>query len=210
MYFPLGDEAPEFPRSVLDSLRQPLETGRITLHRSAGQVTYPAKFQLVMASNPCLCGLNTGSGAYCTCTVAQRRNYLARLSGPLLDRIDLQVQVERPQSAALALGEPGESSAEVAQRVAQARAVQADRLAPFGLSLNAEAPMSVLSKELRLPSGDLRALNAALDRAQLSLRGYVRVLRIAWTISDLCLKDHPEAEDIDAAMALRQSTGTRR
>lgn len=203
------DEAPEFPRSVLDSLRQPLETGRITLHRSAGQVTYPARFQLVMASNPCLCGLNVGSGTQCSCTVAQRRNYLYRLSGPLLDRIDLQVQVERPHSAALALQEPGESSAEVARRVAQARAVQTERLAAFGLSLNAEVPMNLLSEQLRLPSKEVRALDAALDRAQLSLRGYVRVLRLAWTISDLFLKDHPEADEIDAAMVLRQSAGVR-
>lgn len=197
------DEAPEFQRNVLDSLRQPLETAKITLHRSAGHVTYPADFQLVLAANPCPCGMNVKDGSQCSCSVAQRRNYLSRLSGPLLDRIDLQIQVERPHSAALALAEPGESSAAVAQRVQQARAQQAGRLAPHGLRLNSQVPLHVLANELRLPRSCLRALDTALDRAQLSLRGYVRVLRLAWTLSDILHKDHPDEDEIDAAMQMR-------
>lgn len=197
------DEATEMHRHVLDALRQPLETGTITLHRSAGQVTYPAGFQLALAANPCPCGMNIGSGVQCTCSVAQRRNYMSRLSGPLLDRIDLQVQVERPRSAALVAAELGESSEEVAQRVHQARALQAERLGPYGLRLNSQLPLSLLSAELRLPPACVRLLDRALDRAQISLRGYVRVLRLSWTLSDLFCKDYPDEEEIDAAMQLR-------
>lgn len=203
------DETPEFHRHVLDSLRQPLERGAITLHRSAGQVTYPASFQLVLAANPCPCGMNVGSGRQCVCSVAQRRNYLSRLSGPLLDRVDVHVQVDRPQSAALTLEETGECSAQVARRVQQARQRQTYRLAPYGLKLNSQAPLSLLSNELRLPRSSLKALDASLDRAQISLRGYVRVLRLAWTLSDISLKECPDDEEIDIAMHLRH-VGVRR
>lgn len=204
------DEAPEFQRQVLDSLRQPLETGRISLHRSGGQVTYPARFQLILAANPCPCGMNTGSGAHCTCTVAQRRGYLSRLSGPLLDRIDLQVHIERPRSAALALAEPGESSADVLQRVRRARARQSDRLSPYGMQLNSQAPLKLLTEDLRLPPRTTDQLDDALDRALISLRGYVRILRLAWTLSDIAGKPRPEEEDLDIAMQLRLSTGAAR
>ncbi|EXF24432.1 hypothetical protein BG28_05265 [Nesterenkonia sp. AN1] len=202
------DEAPEFPRPALDALRQPMETGRISLHRSAGSVTYPARFQLVLAANPCPCGLNVGTGAGCRCSVAQRRHYMSRLSGPLLDRIDLQIQVERPRSAAAALGPPGESSAAVRSRVLDARTVQSERLHRWGLRTNAQAPMQLLTGELRLPAGSTRHIDAALDRAAISLRGYLRVLRLAWTIADLAQRDQPGADEVDAALQLRQRAQT--
>ncbi|MCH8562459.1 YifB family Mg chelatase-like AAA ATPase [Nesterenkonia sp. YGD6] len=198
------DEAPEFPRHALDALRQPLETGRISLHRSAGSVTYPARFQLVLAANPCPCGLNVGAGTGCRCSVAQRRNYMARLSGPLLDRIDLQIQVDRPRSAADALGPPGESSAVVRARVLDARGAQRERLRLWGLRTNSQAPMQLLTGDLRLPAGATRHIDAALDRAAISLRGYLRVLRLAWTIADLMHNDRPGADEVDAALQLRQ------
>lgn len=199
------DEAPEFQRRVLDSLRQPLETGEISLQRTAGHVTYPAAFQLLLAANPCPCGLNVGSGALCTCSVAQRRTYLSRLSGPLLDRIDLQVHVARPRSAALALADPGESSAQVLGRVIAARERQRERLGPYGLTVNNGVPLSVLTRELRLPDATAAPLDRALDRALLSLRGYLRVLRLAWTLADLAGAPTPQADDVDAAMQLRMS-----
>ncbi|MGJ9371548.1 YifB family Mg chelatase-like AAA ATPase [Nesterenkonia sp. CF4.4] len=202
------DEAPEFPRHALDALRQPLETGRISLHRSAGSVTYPARFQLVLAANPCPCGLNVGSGTRCRCSVAQRRNYMARLSGPLLDRIDLQIQVDRPRSAAAALGPPGESSAEVRARVLAARTRQAQRLQKWGLRTNSQAPLQLLTGELKLPAGATRDIDAALDRASISLRGYLRVLRLAWTIADLMDEDRPGVDEVDAALQLRQRSQT--
>nr|WP_146342010.1 YifB family Mg chelatase-like AAA ATPase [Nesterenkonia sp. NBAIMH1] len=201
------DEAPEFQRHVLDSLRQPIETGRIALQRSAGQVIFPAQFQLVLAANPCPCGMNSGRGLQCTCTVAQRRGYLRRISGPMLDRIDLQVRVERPRSSALALAEPGETSAQVLARVRQARARQRERLAPYGLQLNSQVSLKLLSDELRMPRPVTAQLDAALDRALISLRGYVRILRLAWTLADTQSRDEPAAEDIDAAMQLRLSAG---
>lgn len=203
------DEAPEFPRSTLDALRQPLEIGGITLHRAAGAVTYPAQFQLVLAANPCPCGMSSGSGVACTCSSAQRRSYAARLSGPLLDRIDIQVQVERPRSATMALESGGEGSAEVLTRVCEARRVQAERLEPWSLSTNARAPMSLLTGHLRLPPRDTSPLDACLDRAGISLRGYARTLRLAWTLADLSGRDRPDGDDVDAAMQLRQTAEDR-
>ena len=201
------DEAPEHSRQVLDSLRQPLESGYVSLHRSEGSVTYPARFQLVMAANPCLCGMNTGSGTLCTCTVLQRRTYLSRISGPLLDRIDCQVQVERPRSVSQSLESSGESSGAVLRRVLRARAAQRERLAPWGLELNSQVSLKLLSHGLRLPRTTTGLLDEALDRADLSLRGYVRVLRLAWTISDISGEDRPGEEHIDAAVQLRQQVG---
>ncbi|MBE1523738.1 YifB family Mg chelatase-like AAA ATPase [Nesterenkonia lutea] len=203
------DEAPEFPRHALDALRQPLETGQISLHRAAGSVTYPARFQLVLAANPCPCGLNVGSGSRCRCSVAQRRSYMARLSGPLLDRIDLQIQVDRPRSAADALGPPGESSAQVRSRVLAAREVQGQRLAPWGLSTNSQASMQLLTGELRLSGRATAHIDAALDRAAISLRGYVRVLRLAWTIADVLTSAEPGPDEVDVALQLRQNADRR-
>ena len=201
------DEAPEHSRQVLDSLRQPLESGHVSLHRSAGSVSYPARFQLVMAANPCLCGMNTGAGTQCTCTVLQRRTYLSRISGPLLDRIDCQVQVERPRSVSQSLESSGEPSSAVLQRVMRARAAQRERLARWGLEMNSQVSLKLLSHGLRLPKESTGLLDEALDRADLSLRGYVRVLRLAWTISDITGEDRPGEEHIDAAMQLRQQLG---
>ncbi len=201
------DEAPEYPRQVLDSLRQPLESGRVSLHRSGGTVTYPAQFQLVMSANPCLCGMNSGSGTQCTCTVLQRRTYLSRLSGPLLDRIDCQVRVERPRSVSQGLDAAGEDSRTVLRRVARARTAQRERLAPWGLELNSQVSLKLLSGGLRLPRPATRLLDEALDRADLSLRGYVRVLRLAWTISDLTGDARPDGDHLDAAVQLRQQLG---
>lgn len=200
------DEAPEFQRPVLDALRQPLETGRIQLRRAAGTVTYPAGFQLVMAANPCPCGMSVGDAIACTCSVAQRRGYLSRLSGPLLDRIDLQVQIQRPRSAALALQRDGEPSAAVRARVERARAAQRDRLGRWGMDTNSQVPLGLLSRELRLPDEVTAGLDQALDIAALSLRGYVRVLRLAWTLADLTGRRAPEQEDVDIALQLRQRT----
>ena len=201
------DEAPEYSRQVLDSLRQPLESGNVCLHRSGGTVTYPARFQLVMSANPCLCGMSSGTGSRCTCTVVQRRTYFSRLSGPLLDRIDCQVRVERPRSASQGLRASGEPSDTVLQRVIRARAAQKERLCPWGLELNSQASLTLLSGRLRLPRRETRLLDEALDRADLSLRGYVRVLRLAWTISDLAGDEQPAADHIDVAAQLRQQLG---
>ena len=114
----LLDEAPEFPSGVLDCLRQPLESGEVTIDRAGGRATYPAAFQLVLAANPCPCGRATGHGKGCTCTSLQRRRYFSRLSGPLLDRVDIQVEVGAVSAVELSRAAPGESSRTVAARVA--------------------------------------------------------------------------------------------
>ena len=200
------DEAPEFAVKALDSLRQPLESGRLTLHRAAGSATYPARFQLVLAANPCPCGLSTGKGIDCTCTPMQRRRYFERLSGPLLDRIDLQIAVPRVAAAQLRADQTTESSTSVALRVAAARARQQDRLAVLGFARNADLPGSVLRGALSLPPGVTAGADADVDRGRLTARGYDRVLRIAWTVADLASHDSPDAQDVDVALQLRQQT----
>ena len=199
----LLDEAPEFAPSVLDCLRQPLESGTITIDRARGRATYPAKFQLVLAANPCPCGKASAKGDKCTCSSLRRRNYLQRLSGPLLDRIDIQIEVMALSSSALrGLGQ-GESSSQVAARVAQARAHARRRLADTPWSLNSQVP----GYWLRGPQADLDAqvlglLELAM-RAGLSLRAIDRVLRVAWSIADLQGHERLTKTDVASAISLR-------
>ncbi|REE02788.1 YifB family Mg chelatase-like AAA ATPase [Citricoccus nitrophenolicus] len=199
------DEAPEFDRRVLDALRQPLESGAITLHRSSGAVRYPSRFQLVLAANPCPCGWGGGRGSKCRCTSLQRRRYTAKLSGPLLDRVDIQVTVPAVDAAALTSGAGGEDSATVLSRILPAVERQATRLSPFGLSRNAHIPAAVLRDgPLAIEPRARAGADAALDRAELTARGHARVMRLAWTMADLRDADRPEAEDVDAALYLRR------
>lgn len=199
----LLDEAPEFAPSVLDCLRQPLESGTITIDRARGRATYPAKFQLVLAANPCPCGKASAKGDKCTCSSLRRRNYLQRLSGPLLDRIDIQIEVMALSSSALrGLGQ-GESSSQVAARVAQARAHARRRLADTPWSLNSQVP----GYWLRGPQADLDTqvlglLELAM-RAGLSLRAIDRVLRVAWSIADLQGHERLTKTDVASAISLR-------
>ncbi|WP_324653033.1 YifB family Mg chelatase-like AAA ATPase [Georgenia sp. H159] len=205
----LLDEAPEFARRVLDSLRQPLEHGEIVVHRARGAARYPARFQLVLAANPCPCGKASGKGLDCTCTPLERRRYLARLSGPLLDRVDLQIDVPAVTRASAALGSLGEGSEAVAARVAAARAAQRERLAGTPWRTNAEVPGSWLRSSEHGPGPAPRAvLERALDSGTLSLRGMDRVLKIGWTIADLTGRERPDLDEIGAAMSLRIRGGT--
>ncbi|TLM85035.1 YifB family Mg chelatase-like AAA ATPase [Pseudarthrobacter sp. NamE5] len=199
------DEAPEYERRVLDALRQPLESGELVIHRSAGTAAYPARFQLVLAANPCPCGKATGKGLECTCTPLMRRRYMARLSGPLLDRVDIQLQVERVSLADFGQARAEEDTATVARRVRDARARQQERLAPYGLETNAQVPGRVLRGELRLPPAVTRILDHSLERGVLTARGYDRVLRLAWTLSDLGHGERPDTNDIGQALGLRQA-----
>ena len=200
------DEAPEFSAGVLDCLRQPLESGTVTIDRVGGRASYPAAFQLVLAANPCPCGKAGGRGLECTCTSLQRRRYFSRLSGPLLDRVDIQVEVAAVSAADLACPASGESSAVVAQRVLRARRAAERRLAGTPWRLNAEVPGSFL----RGPAGGLsaplsRRLMSALERGDLSLRGVDRVLRLAWTLADLEGAEALTLTHIGTALALRTS-----
>ncbi|MDV2982322.1 YifB family Mg chelatase-like AAA ATPase [Pseudarthrobacter oxydans] len=200
------DEAPEYERRVLDALRQPLESGELVIHRSAGTAAYPARFQLVLAANPCPCGKASGKGLDCTCTPMMRRRYLARMSGPLLDRVDIQLQVERVSLADFGQAGAEEDTATVARRVLGARSRQRERLAAFGLETNAQIPGRILRGELRLPPAVTRILDHSLERGVLTARGYDRVLRLAWTLADLGYREQPDINDIGQALGLRQAT----
>ncbi|MGO4120589.1 YifB family Mg chelatase-like AAA ATPase [Arthrobacter sp. YAF16] len=199
------DEAPEYERRVLDALRQPLESGELVIHRSAGTAAYPARFQLVLAANPCPCGKASGKGVNCTCTPMMRRRYLARMSGPLLDRVDIQLEVERVALADFGQPRAEEATADIAARVRAARERQLDRLRPLGLETNSQVPGRVLRGPLRLSGPTTRILDHALERGALTARGYDRVLRLAWTLADLSGRDGPDADDIGQALNLRQS-----
>ncbi|WP_431975701.1 YifB family Mg chelatase-like AAA ATPase [Micromonospora haikouensis] len=202
------DEAPEFGKGALEALRQPLEHGRVQLARSRGGTEYPARTQLVLAANPCPCARPAGD-AYCECAPLVRRRYLGRLSGPLLDRIDVQVTLPPLRAAELMeAGATGESSATVAARVAAARRAAADRWADSGWRVNAEVPGPWLRRPpWRLPGRDTRELRGRLDSGSLSARGFDRVVRMAWTIADLDGRDRPHADDVREAMQLRMGDG---
>ncbi|RNI24323.1 YifB family Mg chelatase-like AAA ATPase [Flexivirga caeni] len=197
------DECPEFRRDVLDALRQPLESGEVRVARADQVVTFPARFQLVLAANPCPCGQNYGKGTKCTCAPQRRRDYLSRMSGPLLDRVDVQLTMLPVTRASLA-GPRGESSAQVAERVVAARRRQAERWAPLGYARNGEVPGTRLRNgEWRLSAADTRGLDQAMELGQLTLRGYDRCLRVAWTISDLDGAQRPGFRQVEEARGLR-------
>lgn len=196
------DEAPEFAPRALDALRQPLEQGSVSVHRGGGAVTYPARFQLILAANPCPCGL---SARECLCPPLVRRRYQQRLSGPLLDRIDLRIQVDRVAHAELFdVGADIEPSVEVAARVAAARAAAAERWSVIGKSMNAEVPGSVLrSARWSLPPAAVSQAAGYLQRGDLTARGFDRVLRLAWTLADLAGRHVPSSADVAEAIYFR-------
>jgi magnesium chelatase family protein len=197
------DEAPEFSPRVLETLRQPLEHGELVIHRAGGSARYPARFQLVLAANPCPCGKSVGKGLECTCAPMARRRYWARLSGPLLDRVDLQVEVHQASRAEIDGAGRGESTAVVAARVAAARKAQADRLTGTPWSTNAEVPGHWIRAALGADRSLLVDLDRALDRGLLSLRGVDRVLRVAWTLADLAGRSAPGRAEIGQGLLLR-------
>ncbi len=201
------DEAPEWNRATLDALRQPLESGTLTIHRSRATATYPARFQLVLAANPCPCGRATGGGRDCTCTPMAQRRYLRRLSGPLLDRVDLQIMVRAVTRAAIRRAGSGESTALVAERVAEARGAQRERLAATPWRCNAEVPGTDLATGvMALDPGVTADLEQAMDRGTLTVRGFHRVLRVAWTLADLGGLTAPTRAEVGLAVELRQQS----
>lgn len=198
------DEAPEFAARVLDALRQPLESGQVVLHRAAGSATYPARFQLVLAANPCPCGNALSLVKTCTCSPQARRRYLTRLSGPLLDRLDLRVRVEPLQAADLAAG-AGECTAEVAERVVAARERAAHRWRGTPWRLNSQVPGWHLRDYTEgLAPGADQLLHAAFATGAISMRGLDRILRVAWTLADLAGAGRVEVTHVGAATALRE------
>ena len=192
------DELGEFSPRTLDALRQPLEDGRIRISRAHGSVMFPARFALVAAMNPCPCGL-LGSAEPCRCSDVARQRYMRRLSGPLLDRIDLRVHVERPTVGQLLDGEVGESSAAVRERVLAARQRAADR----GVRANAELTADVLDDVAPIDGAGMALLRSALDDGRLSARGLTRVRLVARTIADLAGNDAIDERAVAGALAFR-------
>jgi magnesium chelatase family protein len=196
------DEAAEFRGGVLDALRQPLESGEVVIARSGVTARFPAQFLMVMAANPCPCGAPSGPRS-CTCNSEMRRRYTSRLSRPLLDRIDIQVMVDRPSRHELLHAPEGESTAVVAQRVAESRARTAHRLRSTPWSLNAQVSLRALRLQFRPDPAAMQPVETALERGALSARGMAKVLRVAWTLTDLAGLDRPGIDEIGRALAFR-------
>ncbi|WP_353111348.1 YifB family Mg chelatase-like AAA ATPase [Microbacterium sp.] len=200
------DEAPEFSRIALDALRQPLESGRIEVHRAGFTAAYPARFQLMLAMNPCPCGEYGVRGGECICPPIAIRRYASKLSGPLRDRIDIELQVSRVAASAATAGERSPVTTASARRlVREARAAAAARWARTPWRRNADVPGERLrSGDLRL-SREVRApLDRALERGGLTLRGYDRTLRLSWTLADLAGAMSPGADEIGRALYLKR------
>jgi magnesium chelatase family protein len=198
------DEAPEFHPAVIEALRTPLESGMITLGRSEVHARYPARFQLILAANPCPCGQAATPGGHCQCAPTVVRRYAEKISGPIRDRIDINQAFLPLRKAYLkATLQQTESSALVAERVLQARDRQRRRLAGSGWQTNSEVSGTYLRRHLPLPDG-LHAVDEAVDRGRLSARGVDKVLRLAWTIADLAGRDVPGRDELDIALAMRR------
>ncbi|MGW0093903.1 YifB family Mg chelatase-like AAA ATPase [Streptomyces sp. NPDC003328] len=198
------DEAPEFTGQALDALRQPLESGHVVIARSAGVVRFPARFLMVLAANPCPCGRFSQRDTLCECPPSAVRRYQARLSGPLLDRVDLRVEVDPVTRAELTERDArGESTATVAHRVREARHRAALRLAGTPWGTNSEVPGRDLRSRWHAASGAMDEAERSLERGVLTARGLDRVLRVAWTVADLAGHDRPDATDVALALQLR-------
>jgi magnesium chelatase family protein len=198
------DETPEFTSHALDALRQPLESGHVVIARSAGVVRFPAKFLMVLAANPCPCGRFSLKDSLCDCPPSAIRRYQARISGPLLDRVDLRVEVDAVGRAELARRGPGgESTATVAARVRAARERAAARLTGTPWRTNSEVPGRELRTRWHAAPGAMDEAERSLERGVLTARGLDRVLRVAWTVADLVGHDRPDAADVALALQLR-------
>ncbi len=193
------DELPEFPRQALESLRQPMESGRTTVARATAHITYPARFQLIAAMNPCRCGYLAEGGRECGRAPRCGEDYQNRVSGPVLDRIDLSVDVQPATAAELSHAPPAESSAAIARRVARARRIQAERYGADGPLSNAEADARLIDL---MPEAH-KLLEQAMERLHLSPRGHTRTMRVGRTIADLAGAETVARVHIAEALAFR-------
>lgn len=198
------DELPEFSRNVLESLRQPIESGNITIARVNSHITYPARFQLVAAMNPCKCGYFGDPANSCSKVPRCAEDYQSKISGPLFDRFDIRVDVPSVNAFDLELEPtPSESSSEVAKRVADARKIQENRYKDFGVKLNSHADGEVLQNSSMLNDETRELLKKSIDKFGLSMRGYNRVLRVARTIADLDRSEVVDKHHLAEALSYR-------
>jgi magnesium chelatase family protein len=199
------DEAPECAAGILDSLRQPLESGVVEISRAMGTFRFPAKFILVLAANPCPCGKYSGKGRGCQCSSLQVRRYLNRLSGPLLDRMDLRLKVETPSRVEMADTSPREDSAAVRLRVESARKKAAERFSGQSFSLNSQIPSELLRSQFKAQPKVMSALHMMIDKEEITARGFHKLLRLCWSIADLRDISTPSIDELDTALTLRDA-----
>jgi len=179
------DEIPEFPRRTLDVLRQPIEDGIANISRVNATVTYPCRFMLVAAANPCKCGYYGDPAKRCTCSFKDAENYLSRLSGPLMDRIDIHIQVPTIKYTEIESSKPEETSEEIRKRVNQARKIQQERYKKYGIYCNAHLKGSMVREFCNISGEGKKVLRAAFDKLNLSARAHDRILKVARTIADM-------------------------
>ncbi|MEP2716648.1 ATP-binding protein, partial [Pseudophaeobacter sp.] len=201
------DELPEFNRAVLETLRQPLEAGEVTIARANAHIRYPSRFMLVAAANPCKCGYLADAARACARAPGCGEDYLGRISGPMLDRFDLRLEVPPVAFQDLDLPAASEGSAEVAQRVAMAREIQMARYRELPeVWLNADAEGAVLEQATALSAESRELLQRAAERFGLTARGYHRVLRVARTIADLAAEQQVQRPHVAEALGFRMGT----
>lgn len=197
------DELPEYQRNTLETLRQPLEDGLIVVSRASGTYEYPANFMLVASMNPCPCGNYGSKDAVCTCSPSQIQNYLKRLSGPLLDRIDIKIDVDRVKFLEITSNTEEESSEEIKKRVDKAREIQNERFKGSKIHTNAKMNAKMIEKYCKLDDASNELVKLAFDKFNMSARGFTRILKVARTIADLDGEENIKQNHIAEALAYR-------
>ncbi len=194
------DEFPEFKRTVLEVLRQPMEDKVVSISRASGRFEFPAKFQLIAAANPCPCGYKNDPNKECTCSPNEIKRYLGKLSGPLLDRIDISVSVMPVKPEDLSKMESGESSKTIRERVLRAVDIQRKRFKDYPINFNSEMTASMLEKFVRLDSDAENILNSSAKKFGFTARSYHRILKVARTIADLDREENIKSRHIIEAI----------
>lgn len=200
------DEFAEFPRAVLENLRQPLEDGVVTISRAKGSLTFPAHFMLVAAMNPCPCGYATDTEKNCTCSPIQISNYSRKISGPILDRIDMHIEVPRIHINKLECGSEGESSKDIRERINKARKIQEIRFENLSITTNAEMDMRDIKNYAKLDIKSMELLRNAAQKLDFSARAYHRIIKLARTITDLAGEENISKMHIAEAIQFRTKT----